>query len=211
MIAPQETAARALLRIPAGVPLVALEAGPTDVVPVASIDQFAGATAATAHLLDLGHRSVAHVAGPGDWLEAQQRVAGWRATLEAAGAPVPEPLAGDWSPRSGYEIGQTLAADADLTAVFVANDQMALGVLRALHEAGRRIPADVSVVGFDDVPEAPYFTPPLTTIRQDFGEMGHRGLKLLLETMEDPDGPPRHLEVTPELIVRSSTAPACAT
>ena len=207
VIAPQETAARALLRIPAGVPLVALEAGPTDVVPVASIDQFAGATAATAHLLDLGHRSVAHVAGPGDWLEAQQRVAGWRATLEAAGAPVPEPLAGDWSPRSGYEIGQTLAADTDLTAVFVANDQMALGVLRALHEAGRRIPADVSVVGFDDVPEAPYFTPPLTTIRQDFGEMGHRGLKLLLETMEDPDGPPRHLEVTPELIVRSSTAP----
>ena len=79
--------------------------------------------------------------------------------------------------------------------MFVANDQMALGVLRALHEAGRRIPADVSVVGFDDVPEAPYFTPPLTTIRQDFGEMGRRGLKLLLETMEDPDGPPRHLEV----------------
>ena len=82
---------------------------------------------------------------------------------------------------------------------------MALGVLRALHEAGRRIPADVSVVGFDDVPEAAYFTPPLTTVRQDFDEMGHRGLKLLLETMEDPDGPPRHLEVTPELIVRSST------
>ncbi len=208
VIAPQETAARALLRIPAGVPLVALEAGPTDVVPVASIDQFAGAVAATTHLLELGHRSVAHVAGPGDWLEAQQRVAGWRATLEAAGVSIPEPLAGDWSPRSGYEIGQTLAADNGLTAVFVANDQMALGVLRALHEAGRRIPADVSVVGFDDVPEAPYFTPPLTTIRQDFGEMGHRGLKLLLETMEDPDGPPRHLEVTPELIVRSSTARA---
>ena len=83
---------------------------------------------------------VVHVAGPGDWLEAQLRVAGWRATLQAAGLPVPEPLAGDWSPRSGYEIGQTLAADPDLTAIFVANDQMALGVLRALHEAGRRIP-----------------------------------------------------------------------
>ena len=206
VIAPQETASRALLRTPAGVPLVALEAGPTDVVPVASIDQFAGAAKATSHLLELGHRSVVHVAGPGDWLEAQLRVAGWRATLQAASIPVPEPLAGDWSPRSGYEIGQTLAADEGLTAIFVANDQMALGVLRALHEAGRRIPEDVSVVGFDDVPESPYFTPPLTTIRQDFDEMGRRGLKLLLETMEEPDGPPRHLEVEPELIVRSSTA-----
>ena len=141
VIAPQETASRALLRTPAGVPLVALEAGPTDVVPVASIDQFAGAAKATSHLLELGHRRVVHVAGPGDWLEAQLRVAGWRATLQAASIPVPEPLAGDWSPRSGYEIGQMLAADEDLTAIFVANDQMALGVLRALHEAGRRIPA----------------------------------------------------------------------
>ena len=207
VIAPQETASRALLRLPAGVPLVALEAGPADVVPVASIDQFAGAAAATQHLLDLGHRTVAHVAGPGDWLEAQAREAGWRDTLQAAGAPIPEPMAGDWSPRSGYEIGQKLAADKELTAIFVANDQMALGVLRALHEAGRRIPGDISVVGFDDVPEAPYFMPPLTTIRQDFDEMGRRGLKLLLETMEDPDGPPRHLEVDPELIVRASTAP----
>ena len=208
VIAPQETAARALLRIPAGVPLVALEAGPTDVVPVASIDQFAGAAAATAHLLELGHRSVAHVAGPGDWLEAQQRVAGL--ARHARGRR----RSGPGAPGRRLEpaLGLRDRADArppmtDLTAVFVANDQMALGVLRALHEAGRRIPADVSVVGFDDVPEAPYFTPPLTTIRQDFGEMGHRGLKLLLETMEDPDGPPRHLEVTPELIVRSSTAP----
>ena len=74
-----------------------------------------------------------------------------------------------------------------MTAIFVANDQMALGTLRALHEAGRRIPADVSVVGFDDIPEAPYFTPPLTTVRQDFDEMGRRGLRLLLERMEAPD------------------------
>ena len=205
VIAPQVTAARALLRTPAGVPLVALEAGPTDVVPVASIDQFAGAREATSYLLDLGHRTVFHIAGPDDWLEAQQRVAGWRSALDTAGADVPTPVAGDWSPRSGYAIGEQLALDPDVTAVFVANDQMALGVLRAFHEAGRRIPENVSVVGFDDIPEAPYFMPPLTTIRQDFGEMGRRGLKLLLETMEDPDGPPRHLVVPPELIVRSST------
>ena len=93
-----------------------------------------------------------------------------------------------------------------MTAIFVANDQMALGVLRALHEAGRHVPGDVSVVGFDDVPEAAYFLPPLTTVRQDFDEMGRRSLRLLLETMEPSGDTTPHLEVTPELIVRSSTA-----
>ena len=93
-----------------------------------------------------------------------------------------------------------------MTAIFVANDQMALGLLRALHEAGREVPGDVSVVGFDDIPEAAYFTPPLTTVRQDFNEMGRRSLRLLLETMEPSGTRLPHLEVTPELIVRSSTA-----
>jgi DNA-binding LacI/PurR family transcriptional regulator len=206
VIAPQESAARALAQTPAGVPLVAVEAGPTDAVPVAAVDQFAGAASATRHLLDLGHRTVWHIAGPLDWLEAQRRVAGWRATLQAAGAPVPEPLVGDWSPRTGYDLGRRLAADREVTAIFVANDQMALGVLRALHEAGRAIPGDVSVVGFDDIPEAPFFTPPLTTVRQDFGEMGRRSLRLLLDTMHSAGGPPPQFEVTPELIVRESTA-----
>jgi DNA-binding LacI/PurR family transcriptional regulator len=204
VIAPQEGAARALVQVPAGLPLVAVEAGPADAVPLASVDQFAGAAAATRHLLDLGHSTVWHVSGPADWLEAQQRIAGWRATLQAAGAEVPPTLTGDWSPRSGYDLGHRLGPE--VTAVFVANDQMALGVLRALHEAGRAIPGDVSVVGFDDIPEAPYFTPPLTTVRQDFDEMGRRGLRLLLQTMESADWPPPHHEVTPDLIVRASTA-----
>jgi DNA-binding LacI/PurR family transcriptional regulator len=206
VIAPQEGAARALVQAPAGVPLVAVEAGPADAIPVAAVDQFAGAASATRHLLELGHRTVWHIAGPPDWLEAQRRVAGWRATLQAAGAPVPQPLVGDWSPRSGYDLGRRLAADPEVTAIFVANDQMALGVLRALHEARRAIPGDVSVVGFDDIPEAPYFTPPLTTVRQDFDEMGRRSLRLLLETMHAVGDPPPHFEVTPELIVRGSTA-----
>jgi DNA-binding LacI/PurR family transcriptional regulator len=206
VIAPQEGAARALVQAPVGIPLVAVEAGPADGVPVAAVDQFAGAASATRHLLELGHRTVWHIAGPGDWLEAQQRIAGWRTTLQAAGAEVPPPLAGDWSPRSGYERGRELAADPAVTAIFVANDQMALGALRALHEAGRAIPGDVSVVGFDDIPEAPFFTPPLTTVRQDFDEMGRRSLRLLLETMESSDDAPPHFEVTPELIVRASTA-----
>jgi DNA-binding LacI/PurR family transcriptional regulator len=210
VIAPQEGGARALMQAPAGVPLVAVEAGPEDLVPVSAVDQFSGAAQATRHLLELGHRTVHHIAGPPDWLEAQRRVAGWRGALEGAGAPVPPPLVGDWSAHAGHELGRRLAADPQVTAIFVANDQMALGVLRALHEAGRRVPRDVSVVGFDDVPEAPYFTPPLTTVRQDFAEMGRRSLRLLLDIMDGPGGPPPHLEVAPELIVRASTGPPAA-
>ena len=118
-------------------------------------------------------------------------------------------LAGDWSPRSGYELGRQLLRDGRPSAVFVANDQMALGALRALHEAGTEIPRQVSVVGFDDIPEAQYFTPPLTTVRQDFAEIGRRSLGLMLEMMDaDGDGPPSPAMVTPELILRSSTARA---
>ena len=206
VVAPQDAAVRALLQVPPGIPLVAVEAGPPDAVPVASVDQYAGAAAATQHLLTLGHHNVWHIAGPSDWLEARARVAGWRDTLQAAGVVPPDPLIGDWSPSSGYDLGHLLAARTDVTAIFVANDQMALGVLRALHEAGRAIPGDVSVVGFDDIPEAPFFTPPLTTVRQDFDEMGRRGIRLLLQTIDASTWPAPHQEVTPELIVRASTA-----
>ena len=148
-----------------------------------AVDHVVGAATATEHLLELGHRTVWHVAGPEGWLEAMHRLDGWQATLEAAGADVPEPLYGDWSAQSGYDLGRKLAADPEVTAIFAANDQMALGVLRAMNEAGRDIPGEVSMVGFDDIPEAAYFSPPLTTIRQDFDEMGTRGVRLLLRTM----------------------------
>jgi DNA-binding LacI/PurR family transcriptional regulator len=206
VITPQEGAAEAVANLPAAVPVVAVEAGPAGSVPVVAVDQFAGAVSATQLLLDLGHRTVWHVAGPRDFLEAQQRVEGWRAALEAAGAQAPPVLTGDWSPRSGYEVGRRLAEDPEVTAVFVANDQMALGVLRALHERGRNIPREISVVGFDDIPEAQYFTPPLTTVRQDFGEMGRSSLRLLLDLMRN-DQPPSRLTIAPELVVRRSTAP----
>jgi DNA-binding LacI/PurR family transcriptional regulator len=206
VITPQEGAAEAVANLPAAVPVVAVEAGPPGSVPVVAVDQFAGAVSATQLLLDLGHRTVWHVAGPRDFLEAQQRVEGWRATLKAAGAQAPPVLTGDWSPRSGYEVGRRLAEDPEVTAVFVANDQMALGVLRALHERGRSIPREISVVGFDDIPEAQYFTPPLTTVRQDFGEMGRSSLRLLLDLMRSGQTPSR-LTIAPELVVRRSTAP----
>src|SRR4051812_26364090 len=206
VITPHEGAAEALVNLPTGVPVVAVEAGRPDSVPLVAVDQHSGAVAATQLLLDLGHRTVWHVAGPRDFLEAQQRLGGWRATLEAAGAEVPPVLAGDWSPRSGYQVGLQLAQNPSVTAVFVSNDQMALGLLRALHEHGREIPREVSVVGFDDIPEAQYFMPPLTTVRQNFAEVGRGSLRLLLEVMNDGQAP-QHLTVAPELVVRRSTAP----
>jgi DNA-binding LacI/PurR family transcriptional regulator len=207
VISPQASAAEALVNLPADVPLVAVEAGPAGSVPVVAVDQFGGAASATRLLLDLGHRTVHHVAGPRDWLEARERVEGWRSTLAGAGIEAPPPLIGDWSPRSGYALGQRLAEDPNATAIFVANDQMALGLLRALHERGHRIPERVSVVGFDDIPEAQYFTPPLTTVRQGFAEMGRSAMRMLLDAMQGNGQPGARLTVAPELVVRRSTGP----
>jgi DNA-binding LacI/PurR family transcriptional regulator len=208
VIVSEEESAEALLHAPLDVPLVAVESGPDRGIPVVAVDQAKGATQATRHLLDLGHETVHHITGPLSSIESQQRAAGWRATLEAAGAPRPEPLIGDWSARAGYHLGRRLTRNRSLTAVFVANDQMALGLLRAMHEAGRRIPEEISVVGFDDIPESPYFTPPLTTVRQDFGEVGSRSLRVLVRTIESVEAgerPPRGSLVPPELVVRAST------
>ena len=207
VIAPQTDAAHTVSELPDVIPVVAVEAGPGEGVLVVTGDSFAGAAIATRHLLDLGHRTVWHIAGPTDWLEAQQRVAGWRSTLEAARAPVPPALVGDWSAKSGYELGRRLAADPDVTAVFVGNDLMALGLLRALHEEGHEVPAALSVIGFDDMPEAAYFSPPLTTIRQDFNEVGSRGFQLLLDEIESGTRSSEQVTVPPELVVRESTAP----
>jgi len=205
VMAPRKSALNALLHLPAAVPIVAVEAGPDDTVPVVAVDQFGGATAATRHLLDLGHRTVWHIAGPSGWLEAEQRLDGWRSTLQAAGAHVPAPLRGDWGARSGYEAGQRLVTIPGVTAVFVANDQMALGLLSFLHEVGRQAPDDLSIVGFDDIPEAAYFTPPLTTVRQDFAEVGRRCLHMLLTRIESRAPAASRVVIPTELVVRGST------
>jgi DNA-binding LacI/PurR family transcriptional regulator len=201
-IAPQRWVGRALAEAGTATPLVVL-----DDAPAVAGDSRSGARKATGHLLSLGHRTVAHVAGPAGWTSAELRLAAWRAALEAAGAEVTEPLAGDWSADAGYELGRRLARRAELTAVFVSNDQMALGVLHALHEAGRAVPGDVSVVGYDDVPEAAHFLPPLTTVRTDFAEIGTRALRLLLDRIDGAGPPPSDVLVPAELIVRDSSGP----
>jgi DNA-binding LacI/PurR family transcriptional regulator len=210
VVAPQRQAAQALSSVPDDIPAVAVEGGRARKVPVVSVDQVGGARLAVEHLLELGHRTVWHIAGPADWLEAEGRIKGWQAALAAADRELPELLTGDWSPRSGYEAGLKLPADA--TAVFVANDQMALGLLRALAERRIKVPKQVSVVGFDDVPEAEFFGPPLTTVRQDFTLVGRHSIDLLLEQL-DTDRPVRRRRVVvpAELITRSSTAPPRST
>jgi len=197
------------LHLTAGVPVVVADGDPEH--PFASVDnnQAAGASDATRHLLDLGHRSVWHVGGPQDSYSARHRAAAWHSTLKEAGAVVPPLQLGDWTADSGYRLGRELAARADVTAVFAANDHMALGVMRAMHEAGRSIPGDVSVVGFDDVPESAFYLPPLTTVHQDFEEIGRQCVSLLLEQIHGTaDSVKRLVSVPPRLVVRQSTGPA---
>jgi DNA-binding LacI/PurR family transcriptional regulator len=166
------------------------------------------ARVATEHLLDLGHATVHHLAGPRRWFSAADRLAGWRAALAAHGRTEPPVLQGDWSAASGYAAGRELIASGeDVTAVFAANDDMAIGLIRALTEAGLRVPDDVSVVGFDDVPVAVYVTPPLTTVRQPFDAVAQEGLKRLVHAIENPNEDPLPPSDPPvDLIVRSSTS-----
>lgn len=194
------------------IPAVSLDRLPGDLaLPTVIPDQRGGARAATEHLLDMGHETVWHVSGPMSWHPARERAEGWRDALEAAGAIVPEPPEGDWTPGRGYAVGRELVARGDVTAVFAANDHMALGIMRAFYEAGRRIPEDVSIVGFDDVPEAEHLFIPLTTVRQDFGATGRRAVAELLARLgtESDGGPPPGLRVVipVELVVRASSGP----
>ncbi|HEY5049866.1 MAG TPA: LacI family DNA-binding transcriptional regulator [Acidothermaceae bacterium] len=207
MIAPLVSVGEALAALPTDLPVVMIEGDLRTDVDVVTVDQTAGAKAATQHLLDCGHATVWHVAGPAEWVEARQRTAGWHAALEEAGADIPPPLSGDWSARSGFAAGRALARIPDLSAVFVANDSMALGVMRAMYDANRRVPADVSIVGFDDIPEAAYFTAPLTTVRQDFDEVGRSALALLVDQMRSGPRASKRIVVTTTLAVRSSAGP----
>jgi DNA-binding LacI/PurR family transcriptional regulator len=161
---------------------------------------------ATQHLVDLGHRDIVHISGPLSWTEARARRAGYVATMREAGLPVRADLEGDWSPARGYLAGRELARHrqfSEFSAVFVANDQMAIGVLHAFAQAGIDVPGDVSLIGFDDVPEAAYVNPALSTVRQDFHAVGQRAIELLTAGHAGVESATPLL--APELIVRDST------
>ncbi|MBM2622767.1 LacI family DNA-binding transcriptional regulator [Actinoplanes sp. LDG1-06] len=208
VIAPVASAGPALARLPEDVPLVTIDGDPERASTLVTVDQVAGARAATEHLLEAGHSTVWHISGPADWFDAAGRVRGWEEALKAAGAEQPPLLTGDWSAESGYRNGKLLARLPEVTAVFTANDHIALGLLRALSEHGRRVPEEISIVGFDDVPQAAYYTPPLTTVRPDFDAVATAGVELLLAQIESgtPDLSARRT-IAPTLIPRDSVAP----
>ncbi len=206
-IAPTASANEALAEVPAGVPLVTVDGDPRWTTPLVTVDQTAGAFDATRHLLDAGHPTVWHVTGPPDWFDSAGRVRGWQQALEATGAEIPPLVPADWSAAAGYRAGQMLARMPEVTAVFAANDHLALGILRAMSERGRRVPHEVSVVGFDDVPEAAYFLPPLTTVRPDFDAVARETLGLLLAQVGDGDVSASRRTIAPALVFRDSVAP----
>lgn len=195
------------VRLPPGVPVVVVDSNAGEQYAVVDTDQADGARQAVEHLLDLGHRTVWHVAGPEDSFAAGGRAAAWEATLRSRGCEVPGVLRGDWSALSGYRAGLRLADDATCTAVFSANDQMALGLLSAFHERGLVVPDDVSVVGFDDLPDTNAYSPPLTTVHQDFAEVGRRCVELVVRQIGAGRSLPGRTLVGSRLVVRQSAAP----
>ncbi|NLI04789.1 MAG: LacI family transcriptional regulator [Actinomycetaceae bacterium] len=201
------------LRIPPHLPIVVADNRALS-LPSVGFDQAGGAQLAVDHLLSLGHHTVHLIGGPEYSVHAQQREEGWRTSLTAAGRPIPKPYIGDWNPASGYEIGRRLAEDPTVTAIFAANDEMAAGLMRALHEVGKRIPQDVSVVGFDNV-LAEYLWPPLTSIHQDFTQIGETLVRVLLDHTENHTRgittQTTPIVIPARLVVRASSGPAPTT
>ncbi|MFJ8822345.1 LacI family DNA-binding transcriptional regulator [Streptomyces sp. NPDC102467] len=200
----------ARLSLPPHVKVVVADSDAGDRYAVVDTDQAGGTRDAVRHLLGLGHRTVWHLAGPSESYAAQRRTDAWRTALEEAGRVPPQLVRGDWSAESGYRAGLRLAEQADCTAVFAANDQMALGLLRALDERGRRVPEDVSVIGFDDIPDSGSFLPPLTTVHQDFAEVGRRCVQSALRQVRESEAERGTTLVPTRLVVRESTGRAPA-
>jgi DNA-binding LacI/PurR family transcriptional regulator len=184
--------------------MIDIEAG-TD-APSVAIDQFRGGQMAAQHLIDLGHKRFARLAGPLHWWEAKLRNEGWLDAIEKADCDPGPLLEGDWTAASGYQLTEQLLQQShDVSAILVGNDQMALGVLRALHQHGLMIPQEISVVGFDDIPEAAYFQPPLTTVYQNFSALGRLSVEYLIKMIADSTTPRMRQVVQPALVIRESS------
>jgi DNA-binding LacI/PurR family transcriptional regulator len=204
VIAPRASSLDLLRKQSTGLPTIVIKAEQDAAWHTVAVDQRAGATLAVTHLLELGHRTIAHLAGPLDWYDARERDGGWRDALALAGLPIPPSVAGDWTSDFGYEYGRTADVEG-VTAIFAANDQMALGLVHGLSERGLEVPRDISVVGFDDLPDARHFLPPLTTVRQDFAALGTLALQQIIAAIEGEDAL-QHDLIDPRLIVRGSTS-----
>ena len=195
--------------LPQNYPLVFAGARPrSEAANSVALDDEAAARTATQHLLDLGHHQIGCLTGPMAEDCSQDRCAGYAAAMAAAGIRVDETLVieGNWSAQSGYDALMSLAQDGRLpSALFVQNDQMAVGALRAARDLGLQVPAQLSIIGIDDIPLAAYFAPPLTTLKQDFVTLGREAAGLLIQAIQKPEAPHQHLRLPAELILRRST------
>ncbi|PJF39783.1 MAG: LacI family DNA-binding transcriptional regulator [Chloroflexi bacterium] len=190
-------------------PIMYIGATPDPRIPSVAIDQKRGSELATEYLIEHGHRQIVEISGPLDWFHARARHEGWRTTMKKHNLEPQYSIAGDWSAASGYCVAQQLLTDTmPMTGVVVANDQMALGALRAFHEAGWRVPEDISLIGFDNIPEAAYFEPPLTTIQQNFKQLALQSIELMIDILKNRDAHSNHALIVPELVVRASVAPS---
>lgn len=195
----------ALHRLPKSIPTVSISGVRETGVPQAVLAEADAAEEVVDYLLGLGHRTVHHVRVPPSRKE-DGRTTGWRRALVAHGAPVPKPLDASWEPDTGRVIGRALADDPEVTAVFCGNDEIAMGVIRGLADRGKSVPRDVSVVGFDDHPLAQMWSPPLTTVRQDFAGLGTRAYDLL-EAVIAGGKVRKFSSERPTVVIRESTAP----
>lgn len=191
------------------IPIVFLNVQPRPNLITAVIDNKHGGHIATQHLIDQGRQNIGIITGPMEWWEARQRELGWREALAANGRFVDESYItnGDWTPSSGERsIRMLLEWHPEMDAVFVCNDQMALGAMKVARKMGWQIPQDLAVIGYDDVPEAPYYSPALSTIRQDVAEMGCQGVRQLLALMNnEAEVLASPVVLQPKLIIRESS------
>lgn len=181
-----------------------------------SLSEREGGYAITRHLLSLGHRKVHHVTIPGG-VGSYSRLSGWREACEEASMPIPPAIESSWEPEDARAIGRRLGVDSEVTAIFAGNDELAMGIIRGLADAGKRVPEDVSVAGFDDHPIGRIWNPSLTTVHQHFQEVGVRSFEMLHAKMDDLAKDLGHTEnwnklvtVPGELIIRDSTGPVRA-
>jgi len=204
VIAPRASSLHLLRQHATGLPTIVIKAEPDDLWHTVAVDQRVGAWQAVSHLIELGHTAIAHLAGPQDWFDARERTQGWKDALTAGGLSIPPLVTGDWTSDFGYDFGRSFEV-GDVTAVFAANDQMALGLIHGLSDRGIRVPEDISVVGFDDLPDARHFLPPLTTVRQDFAALGALALQQIIGAI-DGAATSHHDMIKPRLIIRGSAA-----
>lgn len=205
VVAPRSSSVAALRRAALSVPMLVVKADADPTFLTVSIDQHQGTTLLVDHLVSLGHRDILHISGPLDWLDARARERAFHTRARSWGIRERPIVVGDWSADFAYDFAMGLKRLPDYTAIFAANDDTAIGLIHGLHERGFDVPGDISVAGFDDVPLARHFLPPLTTVRQDFRALGGAVVEMLRAAVESREIP-AFTRIPTEIVVRQSTA-----